>query len=138
MSLTIVIDSSVWISALHFGGVPLSALDLVEGRFRIAICDPIFAEIHAALEMKFNWSRAEVDEGLATYSLDLMPVQAVGIIQGVCRDPKDDVIIECAVIAGANFIVTGDKDLVAVRQYQGIRIVTPREFLDEFEARFES
>lgn len=46
-------------------------------------------------------------------------------------------MIECAVVAGADLIVTGDKDLLGLRQYQGICIMTPREFLDEFEQRPE-
>lgn len=41
-------------------------------------------------------------------------------------------ILECATVAGAEVIVTGDKDLLAIGKYQDIRIITPRNFLDEF------
>jgi predicted nucleic acid-binding protein len=47
----------------------------------------------------------------------------------VCRDPNDDVVLECAVVSGAQAIVTGDKDLLVLDPYDGIRIVTPAEFL---------
>jgi predicted nucleic acid-binding protein len=47
----------------------------------------------------------------------------------VCRDPNDDMILECAVVAGAQVIVSGDKDLLSMDSYRGIRIVTPAEFL---------
>jgi predicted nucleic acid-binding protein len=53
-----------------------------------------------------------------------------GILSGVCRDPKDDFILECAVLGNADVIVTGDKDLLALGEYEGIRIVTPRQYLD--------
>ena len=114
-------DSSVWISALHFRGVPLQALNLDHGSIcSIAICDPILAEIHTALREKFDWRPAEVDEALANLSaLDMTTVQTFGTICGICRDPKDDVIIECALMADAALIVTGDKDLLAVRELQG-------------------
>jgi predicted nucleic acid-binding protein len=49
----------------------------------------------------------------------------------VCRDPNDDMVLECAVVSGAQFIVTGDKDLLVLNPYSGIQIVTPAEFLAE-------
>jgi predicted nucleic acid-binding protein len=57
----------------------------------------------------------------------------VGSVKNICRDPNDDMVLECAVRAGAKAIVTGDKDLLTLGEYEGIRIVTPRTFLDEFQ-----
>lgn len=128
--MIIVFDSSVWISALKFGGAPLKALDLARGRFRVVLCDPILAEIHAVLARKFQWRTAEIDEALREYSIGTIIVKTPGRLRGICRDPKDDMVIECAVIAGADLIVTGDKDLLAVKTYEGIRVLTPREFLE--------
>ncbi len=136
--MILVFDSSVWVSALKFGGIPLQALDLARGRFRIALCEPILAEIHAALARKFQWSAAEIDEAFAEYAIGTVIVQTSGTLHGICRDPKDDMIIECAALAGADLIVTGDKDLLAVQNYQHIRMITPREFLSEFAAPDEA
>jgi len=47
-------------------------------------------------------------------------------------DPTDDKFIACAVKLNAAYIVTGDKALQAIREYHGIKILTPREFLKEF------
>jgi putative PIN family toxin of toxin-antitoxin system len=47
----------------------------------------------------------------------------------VCRDPKDDKFLDLAVCGGASFLVTGDKDLLALNPFQGISIVTPARFL---------
>jgi putative PIN family toxin of toxin-antitoxin system len=47
----------------------------------------------------------------------------------VCRDPKDDKFLSLAVSGGATYIVTGDKDLLALDPFQGIRILTPSDFL---------
>jgi predicted nucleic acid-binding protein len=44
-------------------------------------------------------------------------------------------VFECAVLAGASIIVSGDKDLLAVGAYEGIRILTQRKFLQELESR---
>ncbi|MHB8089644.1 MAG: putative toxin-antitoxin system toxin component, PIN family, partial [Anaerolineaceae bacterium] len=50
------------------------------------------------------------------------------LTKNICRDKDDDNIIALAVSAGANFIVTGDKDLLVLKKYLSIRIVSPREF----------
>ena len=47
---------------------------------------------------------------------------------GACRDKDDDNILACAVEAAAEYLVTGDKDLLHMKTYKGIRIVMPREF----------
>jgi uncharacterized protein len=46
------------------------------------------------------------------------------------RDPNDDHVLACALEAKANFIVTGDKDLLSLGEFEGVRIVTPRQFLE--------
>jgi hypothetical protein len=51
----------------------------------------------------------------------------------VCEDPDDDKYIAAALEGRAAFIVTGDRDLQALKEYQGIRIVTPRKFLNLLE-----
>lgn len=50
--------------------------------------------------------------------------------QIVGRDTKDDKFLACAVESKADYIVTGDKDLLIFKEYEGIKIVTPREFLE--------
>jgi predicted nucleic acid-binding protein len=55
-------------------------------------------------------------------------VTITGVLRA-CRDPNDDMVLECAVVAGAQVIVSGDKDLLALDPYNGIRIVSPAEFL---------
>jgi uncharacterized protein len=63
----------------------------------------------------------------ASIVTDLAPVT------GVVRDPNDDMIVACALAAGADYIVTRDKDLLSLGEHEGIRIVTPRQFLDLLE-----
>jgi uncharacterized protein len=48
----------------------------------------------------------------------------------VCRDPKDDKLLEFAVSGAADFLVTGDKDLLILNPFRGVEIITPREFLE--------
>ena len=48
----------------------------------------------------------------------------------MCRDPKDDMVFECAVKADAEVIISGDNDLLSVKTYRGIQILTARQYLD--------
>jgi putative PIN family toxin of toxin-antitoxin system len=50
-------------------------------------------------------------------------------LPGITRDPKDDPIVACALVGNADFIVSGDQDLLVMGEHKGIRAVTPREFL---------
>jgi putative PIN family toxin of toxin-antitoxin system len=55
-------------------------------------------------------------------------------IPAVTRDPKDDYLLAYAVVGEADFLVSGDEDLLVLRQVQGVRICRPREFLDQLRS----
>jgi putative PIN family toxin of toxin-antitoxin system len=82
------------------------------------------------LAEKFLWSSGETERLITAYFKRAIYVTISGFIR-VCRDPNDDMVLECAVLAGAQVIVSGDKDLLVMGSFRGIRIVTPAEFLAE-------
>jgi len=51
-------------------------------------------------------------------------------VAGVSEDPDDDKYLAAAIVGRASFVVTGDPHLLTVREYGGVRIITPRSFLD--------
>jgi predicted nucleic acid-binding protein len=55
-----------------------------------------------------------------------------GTFERVCRDPKDDMLFECAVKAESEIILSGDKDLLSVKSFCGIQVLTVREYLERF------
>ena len=129
--MILVFDTSVWISAFHYErrqSPPILALERARNRHVMGTCDEIEDEVCRILTEKFDWQPAAV-----RYRLDFFLARSVRVtLSGnihVCRDPNDDVVLECAVVSGAQAIVTGDKDLLVLDPYDGIRIVTPAEFL---------
>jgi len=128
--LSCVFDSGVWISAFQFGGTPLTALRFAYMPFRLAACNPIFHEIHKTLAGKFGWTSLRIETAVADYLDNTVLVEFSGKMSGICRDPKDDMLLECAVLAGADIVVTGDKDLFTLNSFQGVRILTQRAFLN--------
>lgn len=91
--------------------------------------------LRAHVRRLYRYSDADVIEycqGLTRYG---SIVTDVPDIRGVVRDPNDDMIIACAVGAGADYIVTRDKDLLSLGEYEGIRMIKPETFLHVLRAR---
>ena len=89
----------------------------------------IIKEFERTLRRKFLVSQSEMSDVrkvLAEATLDVF--QKVNPIAPVCRDPDDDRILACAREAHADYIVTGDQDLLVLKRYGTTRIVTPRDF----------
>jgi putative PIN family toxin of toxin-antitoxin system len=128
----VVLDSGIWISAFQFGGTPQAALDSVFSDHTVAICDQIIAEVRATLVRKFSWKDEEVLATPKEYTSGGTRVEITGIVDGVCRDPKDDMVFECAVKSHAEIILSGDNDLLSVKTYSGIQVLAARRYLDRF------
>jgi putative PIN family toxin of toxin-antitoxin system len=131
--MIVVFDTNVWVSALHFAlkrGTPRLAIEKAVREDTVAICRPLEGELLHILTGKFGWNAADVASAVEAVLPFPLRTKILGNLR-VCRDPNDDMILECAVAAGAQVIVSGDKDLLAMGSYRGIRIVTPAEFLTE-------
>jgi uncharacterized protein len=129
--MIVVVDTGVWVSALHFAlqrGTPRLAIEKAAREHTIAICHAIEEEVLRILPAKFRWFPADVSAAMHAVFPFPLRVDISGNLS-VCRDPNDDMVLECAVVSGAQVIVTGDKDLLVLDPYKRIRIVTPAEFL---------
>lgn len=115
---------------MEFGGTPLEAVIRAIAQDRFAVCDQIEEEVVRVLTRKFGWEAERVRADLAFYWLDALRVELEGTVTGICRDPKDEPILECAERAQAECIVTGDHDLLSLASYRGIRIVTARDYVE--------
>ena len=130
--MLIVFDSNIWISALRFGGVPMAALRTAFVHHTIASCEEIETEVVRVLNAKFGWDSVSAAKTLKGYLNGSLQVQISGSLQNVCRDRNDNMVLECALVAGATHIVSGDKDLISLKTYSGISILTARECIEQF------
>ena len=129
--MKVVLDSNIFISGIIFGGNPRKIIELViEGNIQLFMSPDILREIKEVLERdKFGFSSAITRQ--VVHEIELMSyIVEPGLTHSVVvRDHDDNIIIDCAVEAGAECIVTGDNDLLSLRKYNNIQIVTPADFL---------
>lgn len=124
----VVADTSVYVSALVFGGVPQAALiKALTVPFRVAVSHALRAELVETLERKFGWPSSRVAHACAHLWGGAIWCEPVAV--QASRDPDDDHVLGCAIAASANVLVTGDKDLLLLHPFKGIAIVTPATFL---------
>lgn len=132
--LRIVLDTNIYISALHFkSSLPRKILLLaISGKFQQIVSKELLAEIRGVLTTKFHYdtSHLEVLEALLLESCEVVdPSIRISVVS---RDPDDNMILECAVAGKADCIVSGDYDLVQLKAYKEIPILTAREFLEKY------
>ena len=129
--MRIVLDTNVFISSF-FGGNPRSIIDMWKnGRLTLCLSQKIideYVEVLARLGLSDSPELVELLKLFATGFHIVFTTRTPEI--HVVTDPDDDKFIACALALKAGYVVTGDKALVDVQQYQGIKIVTPREFLE--------
>jgi putative PIN family toxin of toxin-antitoxin system len=132
-----VFDTNVLVSAFAAEGLCVRLLIRANRReFDLFISPAIRKEFESALKGKVGLSPEEIREALlllgeAAKTCD--PAKRNIRIIGVCRDEADHAVLEAALAGRAEFIVTGDKDLLDLKEFRKIRIVTPREFELMFE-----
>ena len=129
--MKVVFDTNVLVSALVFpGGRGETALQrIVEEKDQLVISKPILDELLGILGRKFARDAealSHVAVFLTELSLSVRPRQRLHVV----KDDPDNRILECAVTGHAGVIVTGDRALLALREYQGVRIISLREYLD--------
>ena len=141
MPTSAVVDASVLVSAFLFpGSVPGRVLKLADqGAFALHLSPLLLEETrYALLSTRLRDAYGHDEELVTAWCADLQEVGSVfyGLppdIGPACRDPNDDHVIATALAVKADAIITGDKDLLALGQYQAVRILTARAFLTELE-----
>jgi hypothetical protein len=134
----IVIDANVVVSAaLKPNSVAETAIRLARAHDAICLSRAVIDEIKAVLRRpKFRRAisrqrREQIVDLLAAAARFVEPTEQVQD----CRDDKDNAYLEVALAAGAEIIVTGDADLLALDPWRGVRIIGPAEYVARVEAR---
>jgi uncharacterized protein len=131
VSLVVVFDTNVLFSAVGWEGNPYRSLELARsGDIDGVTCRELIEELAEKLQAKLNFSDEMVTETVADLLGFLRLVEIPGQLTFITADPDDDIVLECAVVSQADYIVSGDRrHLLPIKDYQGVRIVTATDFL---------
>ena len=129
-----VLDTNVFISALFWRGAPYQIVrEEISGAFIFLTSEEIIEEIKEGLLKKFKLPVTDTLAFLEIITLNSEIIEPNIRLNVIKADPSDNKIVECAIVGNANYIVTGDKHLLVLKEYNKIKIVTPREFIKIIE-----
>lgn len=125
----VIVDTNVFISGILFGGNAEKILNLIKDLKIVLLVSPEIEAEYLQKFQKFEIDRTEFED--LFYVLEFkterfLPTKKVHI----CRDKKDNKFLELAEEAKADFIVTGDKDLLSLKKHRSTLIISPRLFLE--------
>lgn len=133
-----VVDTNILIRSLikPHGTVGPIISRLRGGDYILVYSAPLVDELVAKLslpriQVKYHIRLEEIEALVALIVLQgerVIPTRKVKL----CRDPKDDMFIEAALAGEAQYVVTGDDDLLILKKFETVRFVTPRAFLANF------
>ena len=133
-----VFDTNVYISALGFGGIPEQLLELATGpgrQFQLYTSHDILKEIMKVLGSdKFKFTKEEIADAISVID-DAADVVSPTVRLNIIKHKTDNRILECAVKARVDYIVSGDRHLLGLKEYKGIRSITPAQFLKILEEK---
>ena len=134
--IRVVIDANVFVSAiLKPNSNPDKVIDLVkQGRITLALSPDILAEIRKVLlypkiRKKLKLTTKEIGEALAQIAQAAIITSGRVRLNAIESDPDDNRYLECAVEAQADFIISGDRHLKDLKNFQGIKIVNSATFI---------
>ena len=132
--MRVILDTNVFVSGVFFAGPPYRILEAWrDGELQLVVSQEILEEyqrVGETLAEQFPGINLQPIIDLVTTNAEIFPNQ---ILRGsVCEDPDDDKFIACAIASRCKVIVSGDRHLLKVSGFGGIKVMRPRQFIDEY------
>lgn len=131
--MIVVLDTNVFISGIFFRGPPHHVLQTWKnGQIQIVLSQDILDEyqrVAESLSIKYSVDILPIID-LVTVHGHFVDTQGIEVI--ACADPGDNKFIECAIAGDAKIVVSGDKHLLNIKDYRGIKMVKPKQFVEHY------
>lgn len=133
--MKIVVDTNVVISGVFFGGFPRKILtEIARGKINACATAEIINEYNEVVAEMISRKQGRLNHDILTPLFQAMEIIEPKTKVKISRDPDDDKFLGCAKDGKALYIVSGDKDLLVLESYEGIQIITAKQFCDEYLA----
>lgn len=132
--MRVVLDTNVFISGVFFTGPPYKILEAWrDARIQLVVSPAILEEYKRVGEtLATQFPGVDLEPILDFLTLHAEVVIADTLLEPVCRDPDDDKFLACALASGVKHIISGDKHLLNASGYKGLKVVSPRRFVDDY------
>ena len=129
--MKVVLDTNVLISGIFFSALPAKILAAwADGRFELVATIEVLAEYRRVAErLHKRFPLIDINPILDLVTRETRIVEPASVPASACDDPDDLKFLGCALAGRASFVVTGDRALLRASGFQGIEVVTPREFV---------
>jgi uncharacterized protein len=129
--LLVVFDTNVLFSGIGWQGSPYFCLQMARaGNIKSVTCLEILSEFNEKLKSKMGLTTAEAARAVAEILSFSELIKIENKLQVVPSDPDDNKVVECAYVGKADFIVSGDRHLLELENYQGIPILRANSFIE--------
>jgi uncharacterized protein len=131
VAIIAVFDTNILFSATGWRGNPFRCVDQARtGKIQAVTCPELMEELVEKLGTRLLFSPDQIAETLADYLGFLRVVQIPKVLDAVPRDREDNMVLESAIEGRAQYVVSGDKDLLVLKEFRGIQIVCASDFLN--------
>ncbi len=132
--MKLVVDTNVLIAGLVAEGICRDSVKRRLPACELFTSQALLDELSDKLHDKFGLNPGELPL-LAIYQSTATVVKARLLSKAVCRDKDDDEVLATALTAKVEIILTGDKDLLVLKEFQGMEILSPRQFVERMDGR---
>jgi len=133
----VVLDTNVFVSGVFFGGVPGRILEAWrDGKLMLVLSPEILDEYRrVGHRLSRQYPGVDLEPFLRLVVVHGEVIDVPELSQSVAADPDDDKFLACALAAGGALVVSGDRHLLDVTGWQGVRVLRPRQLLEELLRR---
>jgi len=130
----IVIDTNVFVSGVFFSGPPFQILRAWKDQeLQIVVSLEILDEYYrVGEELSAQFPETDLNPAFELVATKAELIEPAILDEAVCDDSDDDKFFACAIAGNTNLIISGDKHLLKMSGYKGIKVVGPRQFVDEY------
>jgi len=126
--MRILFDAGVLISGFVSRGYSFDVIKDAIYKHKVYCSEYLLKEIQGILPNKFSLSEGIVHFALSTIKKYFIKGETAGMVENVCRDPNDNQVLADALVNKIEILITGDKDLLELKKYKGIKIISPKAY----------
>jgi putative PIN family toxin of toxin-antitoxin system len=130
--MKIVLDSNIFVSSFFWGGNPRKVFDRVtNGLDELFITDDILKEIKTVMSRKkFDADIKKVENYINIIESYSVKIFCKNVAEEISRDRDDNKILQCGLEGDVDFIITGDEDLLILKNYRNIKIINSKDYVN--------